>query len=239
MIVKPNIDTALTVALAPVLAAQTVWVKKRALQLPEPVGPRYGSAGRGAPFRLLVLGDSSAAGVGVQTQSQALAPQLAARLGLTRRIDWTLAARNGATTADVPDLLAPLKGTRFDLAYVIFGVNDAKNLRPETAWRRDTARAVEMLRNELTTRHVVFSGLPPVRDFPLLPHPLKSVLALRAARFDRALRQVTSQFEDCHHLPTDPRLDPMGMAEDGFHPGPAIYSHWADMAAQGLAPFLR
>ncbi len=238
MIARPNIDTTLAVALAPLLAAQSAWVRRRALALPEPSGERTGLVGRGPRLRLLVIGDSSAAGVGVDTQDLALTPQLAARLGQHRCVDWHLCARNGATADHVPDLLAPVADKRFDLALVIFGVNDAKNLRPELAWRRDLTALIARLRDTHGTPHIVFSGLPRIGDFPLLPNPLRSILALRTARFDRALRQVASAHENCFHLPIDIPLERSGMARDGFHPGAPIYEKWAEVAADGISPLI-
>lgn len=238
MNIRPNIDTTLMLALAPVLAAQTVWVRRRAMKLPEPVGARQGSVGSGPPLRLLVLGDSSAAGVGVPDQAQALTPQLAARLGSARHVHWHLCARNGATTADAPGLMVPVAGQDFDLVYVIFGVNDTKNLRPEYAWRQDLDAIVLYLRQHHGMPRIVFSGLPRMQDFPLLPEPMRSILALRAVRFDRALREVAAQHRDCTHLPLVTRLDPAGMSEDGFHPGAPIYAEWAQLAARGMQPLL-
>ena len=234
MNMRPNIDTTLIVALAPLLAAQTVWIRRRALQLPEPVGPRQGRIGSGRPLRLLVIGDSSAAGVGVDTQDQALTPQLAGHLSDSFDVSWHLSARNGATTADAPAMLSHVIGQEFDLAYVIFGVNDAKNLRPESAWRSDLSTIASRLRDDHGDPLVVFSGLPRVQDFPLLPEPMRSILALRAARFDAALKEVADAHPRSAHLPIDTPLDPDGMAVDGFHPGAPIYSLWADIAAQSL-----
>ena len=53
------------------------------------------------PFRLLIVGDSSAAGVGVRTQAQALAGHLSRALasGARRKVHWQLVARSGITTA--------------------------------------------------------------------------------------------------------------------------------------------
>ena len=70
--------------LGPLLLAQARRLRKTALRLPEAAGPRSGvefPALRAAlvaePLRLLVVGDSSAAGVGVDHQEQALAQPLA------------------------------------------------------------------------------------------------------------------------------------------------------------------
>lgn len=237
MVLRPNLDTPLALGLAPLLAAQTVWVMRNAMQLPEPEGPRHGSVGTGPARRLLVLGDSSAAGVGVERQEQALTPQLARNLAKQHSVHWRLCARNGATTADATHLLRPVEDDPFDIAYVIFGVNDSKNLRPERAWRRDVATLITRLRHRHHVRHIFFSGLPRVQDFPLLPHPLRTVLALRARRFDRALQQVV-RGADCHHLPLSTRLERSGMAPDGFHPGAPIYALWAEVAAEQIAAHL-
>ena len=55
----------------------------RALRLPEAEGPRAGSAGEGPALRLLILGDSSAAGVGTTHQEEALLGQMRKRFSQT------------------------------------------------------------------------------------------------------------------------------------------------------------
>jgi len=237
MALRPNIDTALTIALLPLLAVQLVWVKLRALHLPEPAGPRSGVIGTGPKLRLLVVGDSSAAGVGVDTQQEALTQQLAQLLGWQHTVHWHLCAKNGATTADVPDLLAPVAGQKFDLALAIFGVNDAKNLRPESSWRRDLNSLITRLQQDNGVEMITFSGLPRVQDFPLIPNPLRAILAMRVTRFDAALQQIAIQ-HGCHHFDIDIPLSKSGMARDGFHPGAPIYRHWAQvMAARFMSTF--
>ncbi|MFK7876146.1 MAG: SGNH/GDSL hydrolase family protein [Paracoccaceae bacterium] len=227
---KPIFETGLTLALSPLLIAQSAWVIKRAQRLPEPTGPRSGKIGTGPDLRLLVIGDSSAAGVGVQTQDQALTPQLARHLSVDRAVSWHLAARNGATSADAPGLLDLVKGHEFDVVFVIFGVNDTKNLRRQSHWRRDVSELLNRLRSDFGAPKIFVSGLPPIRDFPLLPNPLRSMFAWRAARFDKVLKQITVA-ENCAYLPIDVSLNSDHMAKDGFHPGPKIYTQWAELAA--------
>src|SRR4051812_15874048 len=64
---------ALKIALAPLLVAQALATRRRAPVLPEAEGARDGALGAAdAPtLRVLVAGDSSAAGVGVARQDQA------------------------------------------------------------------------------------------------------------------------------------------------------------------------
>ena len=93
--------------LSPVLVAQALATRARLPRLPEAAGEREGEVGGGPLLRLLILGDSSAAGVGVAEQSQALAGVLSAALArLARvRVHWCLVARSGVTSAQCLALL--------------------------------------------------------------------------------------------------------------------------------------
>ncbi|ETX12905.1 hypothetical protein OCH239_15315 [Roseivivax halodurans JCM 10272] len=62
--------------LAPILAVQGRIVRRGAVRLREPDGPRAGRTGAGPSLRLLIAGDSSAAGVGADTQAEALSGRL-------------------------------------------------------------------------------------------------------------------------------------------------------------------
>lgn len=87
-------------ALGPVLLPQAHWLRRTALRLPEAPGPRQGVEGQGEPkLRVLVVGDSSAAGVGMADQAHALALPLARELALRegRAVGWQLVARSGST----------------------------------------------------------------------------------------------------------------------------------------------
>ncbi len=65
---------ALKLVLSPVLIAQAMGMRRRVPALPEATGPREGQLGSGAgALRVLIAGDSSAAGVGVATQDHAFA----------------------------------------------------------------------------------------------------------------------------------------------------------------------
>jgi hypothetical protein len=61
-----------TLALGPLLLAQGLYVRRKTPLLPEPPGARSGFAGTGRLLRVLILGDSAAAGVGAASQLSAL-----------------------------------------------------------------------------------------------------------------------------------------------------------------------
>ena len=219
-------------ALAPVLLAQAVQVRRRALALPEAAGPRDGVAGQGPVLRLLIVGDSSDAGVGVAHQDQALAGHLVAGLARDFTVHWRLIARTGATTAQTLARLRAQPLDPIDIAVTALGVNDVTRQVPLRRWAADQAALAGLLTGA-GARLVLRSGLPPMACFPLLPRPLRDVLGAQAAAMDAALAAAAS--DRLHHLPFDPaRLDPAMMAEDGFHPGPAVYAAWGAEAAARL-----
>ena len=226
-------------ALGPLLLAQGLYVRRTALRLPEPPGPREGVRGEGPGLRLLVLGDSAAAGVGASSQAEALSGRLVSQLEHTFRVSWRLLAQTGATTARALRWLAEEPPRPFDAVLTSLGVNDVTSGRPLGAWRRDQARLADLLRDKFSVRLLLLSGLPPVGRFPALPQPLRWWLGLRAERFDAALEELASGRAGCEYLGLrsggevevpDARM----MACDGFHPGPEIYALWARAAARRI-----
>jgi lysophospholipase L1-like esterase len=222
--------------LLPLIAVQGLKVRRDALRLPEAEGPRSGARGRGPRLRLLVLGDSAAAGVGAKHQREALAGHLAAALAEHHRVEWQLVARTGWTVADAHAALDELGDAQYDVAVTSLGVNDVTGGRSA----RGYARAMDALTTRLRDRHgvgrVVCSGLPPMHLFPALPQPLRGFLGTRARALDAALAELSRADPTLVHLPWRGALDAAGMAADGFHPGPPIYREWAAAVATALLP---
>ena len=216
----------------PVLLGQAVFVRTRYIALPEPTGARQGIAGDGPPLRLLIIGDSSAAGVGVATQTDALLGQVIARLRDHATVHYELVARTGARTADVLEWLRDLPDAKYDFVVTALGVNDVTKGVSLRKWLGQQVSLITQLGARFDTRKVIVSGLPPIGQFPLLPHPLRWVLGRQAARFDRYLHELAAGRSDCVALRFTMGLDASNMSEDGFHPGPTVYAAWAQEIAQ-------
>ncbi|MFN3210987.1 MAG: SGNH/GDSL hydrolase family protein [Roseovarius sp.] len=220
--------------LSPVLVPQAAWVVLRAARLPEAAGPRAGAAGQGAALRLLILGDSSAAGVGVETQDDALAGRLVAHLAPHFRVHWRLAARGGATTTTALADLAQMPRAHYDVAVIALGVNDAKNGLRRARWRRNYSDLVSLLKTRFGVSRIVASGVPPLGMFPLLPRPLRGLLGARASKLDADLRALVAATPAMRYVPMDFPADPALMAADGFHPAAALCDSWAARIANGV-----
>lgn len=218
-------------------ALQCGWVGLRTPRLPEAAGPRAGYMGIGRPLRLLIAGDSSAAGVGVTDQGAALSGRLVAALADGFAIEWRLIARSGATTAaTLKRLQADLTaGERFDAAVLALGVNDVIRQVRLDRWLESQRALHHRLTQALGVRFTYASGVPPMGRFPALPATLAALLGKRAARFDAALADLSPRLSGHRHLPFAPELlDSTIMASDGFHPGATAYTHWAQILAKAI-----
>ncbi len=234
---------AVKLALSPLLVAQAVLTRRRLPRLPEAEGPRRGQVGAASatPLRMLIAGDSSAAGVGVVTQREALATQLAQRTaqGCAARVQWQLVARSGLTTAQTLHLLQlELPRTRQehpDVVVVVTGVNDVVD---QVSSRRAVAARESLanwLRNAHGVQHVVFAPLPPIHHFPGLPQPLRWVAGADARRHNTALAHWVASRNDVSLVEMETPLNKGVMAADGFHPGEPVYRYCSSAIAQHLA----
>jgi lysophospholipase L1-like esterase len=211
--------------LSPLLVAQAVATRLRMPQLPEAAGARAGETGRGPLLRLLILGDSSAAGVGVAQQRDALCGHLSRSLAAQcgARVQWHLLARSGDTSAQCLQLLEAEPPASADIAVVVLGVNDVIGQVPSRQAVQAREAIANRLRNSHGVAHVVFAPLPPVRRFPGLPQPLRWIAGADAQRHDAAVARWAAGRDDVSHVPIDLPLNRGVMAGDGFHPGEPVY----------------
>jgi lysophospholipase L1-like esterase len=237
-VAHPAAALAAKIALAPLLLAQAIATRRRAPVLPEAAGPREGLLGGAAavPLRVLVAGDSSAAGVGVAAQEKSIIGHFVRALhrGTGRPVAWALRARTGLTTRAVHALLADAPPFAADVAVVITGVNDVIEQVSTRRALRDRIALADWLRGA-GVGHVVFAPLPPMHRFPLLPEPLRRVMGGDARRHDAALARWAATRSDVSHPAFVVELDAAGMASDGFHPGEPVYRACGEALAAHVA----
>ena len=223
-----------TLALAPWLIAQGRRARARTIRLPEPPGPRAGTSGSGTPLRLLITGDSAAAGVGARTQEEALSGQLVANLSSDFAVSWKLMGKTGRTSQDLIDHLAAVAPERFDVALISIGVNDITTRTPARAWVGQQLALANILKSRFGVRHVLFTNPPPMHLFPALPQPLRWFLGARAKQFGAILPRVVAIDPACELIRLEFQLDSTHIADDGFHPAAPTYRLWALAAAESI-----
>ncbi|KMQ75580.1 SGNH/GDSL hydrolase family protein [Marinobacter subterrani] len=227
-----------TALLFPVLLYQGKRARRTTPRLPEAEGSPYGQYGEGAPARrILVIGESTAAGVGVETHNQGLASQLARqiheRTGQT--IAWHTFGINGIRLGALVRELETTELPEADVVLLSMGVNDTTGFTPRFRFRRQ----LRELRQLLAPRHsgpMLLLNVPPMHLFTALPSPLRYVLGWRARQLDNLYIRVAKQFpEDFRYVNYPVVTDPELLARDGYHPGQRGYQYIAEALAAGYA----
>ena len=189
--------------------------------------------GTGATRRVVVLGDSAAAGFGLPGPEQAIARRIGRALALRdgRPTSVRCVARNGATSADV---LAQQVGAAegADVVVVGLGANDAIKRRPLPEVAADHAALIERLRELAPEARLVLLGCPDLSAAPGLPALVRPLVGWRC----RAVARVQADVARRTGVPLAPipraDLTPETFGDDGFHPG--VLGH-ERMAAAALA----
>lgn len=224
--------------LAIVPTGAIVWAQGRRLRrdvprLPDAAPPWHGRIEGPNPIRLIVMGDSTAAGVGAATQDEALpghlGRELAARTG--RGVHWRATGENGADAHEfIVGYLDDALAEPWDLAFVSLGANDALGLRSRRAFARDIRTIIERITAASPQVHILVSSLPAFPRFTLLPQPLKWNLALHARNLEAGAREVVADYPHVHMSPPPPPYTPGFFATDDFHPSAQGYRDWARFA---------
>ncbi|MDQ3537345.1 MAG: SGNH/GDSL hydrolase family protein [Actinomycetota bacterium] len=239
----------LPLALLGVLGVEA-WMAANAEYLPDEPGyvlesrvaPTSG-ASDGPAVRLVVLGDSTAAGVGSPTLAESLPVQVAQRLAddLGRPVDVTGFGVSGARTVDVRDEQIPLLvDRRVDAVLIAIGSNDVTHATSPSAMAEQTRSMLRAARRNAGQAALVLGGIPLFGSADALAQPLR-LLVDTYARVLRRVQRDAAAAEGARFVniavEASPRFAgvPEAMSSDGFHPAPVGYGFWADALAPALA----
>jgi lysophospholipase L1-like esterase len=220
----------------PVVAVQGMWMRSTIKPAPPATGSTSGTVGTtsGAPLRIAVVGESTAAGSGVDNHDEGFTGCLAREINARtqRPVQWQVAGQFGATARRIRYRLVPQLGVDLNVAVLLAGGNDVMSRRSPDHWRDDVSAIVD----ELVERadRVVVAGIPPFALFPSMPTTLGRYLSKRAAALDDVSRQICA-VRPCTTWVTMTGNPPPGFfASDRFHPSAAGYQRWAQVVADHL-----
>ncbi len=214
--------------LSPVLLLQALWVKLKTLRLPEYKTPEFGHTSKEPRLSVLLLGDSSAAGVGATCFKQSLMGQLIEQLPFG--ISYRIVAFSGDKSTTSLGRLKAIEGQYFDVIITVLGVNDVIAGTHIDDWLSTQQQLHTQLKRNHNASQLIVCGVPPMSTFPALPTKLSHYLGNKASQLDLALQQqLTSSDAQYFSLRDFPAELPA--ASDGFHPGPDVYHHWANKLA--------
>jgi lysophospholipase L1-like esterase len=225
-----------TLGSAVVLAGQAVLAHSRRYAQPDlrlAMRASIGATGTSV-LRLVLLGDSTALGVGVERVTETVGGQLATLLADGpggRRVELSSVAVSGSRSADLGTQVArALVGTRPDIAVILVGGNDAIHFtRPGDA-AEDLASAVRRLR--AVGVGVVAGTTPDLGAARAFPRPLRQLVGWQGRRLSRAqaaaVRSAGGTSVDlAEQTGAVFRADAGTYCHDGYHPSADGYRVWA------------
>lgn len=220
--------------MVPIALWQGIGVRRRVPRMAPPVGDPFGTFGDKDPgIRLLVIGDSSAAGVGVEHMHEGLGSNLARILHerTGQSVVWRQAGANSATTEQIRDYVAPyLADQDFTHIVITAGTNDMKNFLPKRRFKRGFGGLLYTIDTIWPRAMTVWSPIIDMRTVPALPTALAHILELRVKLMNDMGRELCA--ERRAHAAPQLRTDGVeGFAIDGFHASAFGYSYWANHLA--------
>ncbi|GAF62586.1 GDSL-like lipase/acylhydrolase [Psychrobacter sp. JCM 18903] len=258
------------VLLAPIYLYQGRKIKRDTVRLPEPNGERHGQVqlndaieslkeAHKRTLNLMVVGDSAAAGVGSETQQEALVgnliPVLTQQFAIQNQFDilnWSLQATTGHTSFDILRrlyvLLAPSQPV--DVMVLSVGVNDTTSKVSVDKWQQQIESIIAIAQRKFGVRELIFLSLPPMAQMPAIPAPLSNFVGAKASILDNTLQQVCAAHDSVTYMATDfPRMiaehsngTPIDIkvmfASDGFHPSSLMYGYWAQQLSELIIQLL-
>ncbi|WP_027166619.1 SGNH/GDSL hydrolase family protein [Mesorhizobium sp. WSM3224] len=216
----------------PVYVWQGLGVRRRTSRMLPAQGPvMHEIAGKAPAISLLVLGDSSAASVGIEQSEYGLAAQLAGliakRTGSTVR--WRAAGFNSATSGQIRDHVLPnLSADPWTHIVLAIGTNDTKNFHAVPRFKKEFGGLLYALRAKWPEARVVWSPVLEFTRAPAMPPLLGRILEIRAIEMNRMGARLCNERGAiaAARLPiTNPEA---GFASDGFHASAAGYRAWAE-----------
>jgi lysophospholipase L1-like esterase len=247
--IKFYLGALLLIPFLPLLLWQGKRLRKRIPDLPEAAGSRTGTEGQGTnQFNILILGESTMAGVGVEHQKDGIARQIALSLShkMEAEIHWQVVARSGYNAKKVLDELVPqIPDIPLDAIIIGLGVNDAVERNSPQGWQRDFGAVLHAIR-EKQNCPIIMANRAPVEHFPAFPPVFKLVLGSLIQWFWQLLPDLKNQIADFYIIEETIELEdwqtrigrpapPEEFFSDGVHPSKLTYRLWAEEIATFIA----
>jgi lysophospholipase L1-like esterase len=204
-------------------------------------------------LRMVVLGDSTTAGVGVERAEDSL-PYLVACLVAEaegRSVHVVSYGWAGARAADLqrqqlPRAIEPIRASETesflagaDIVAIVIGSNDATHSTPPGRFRASLRAVLEGVRATAPSARVVLAGIPAFRGAlrgiePLIFLADQYARLLRPISREEAERAGAAYADLARDVPPRIRGRTDVLSEDQFHPSAVGYAAWAEVIAEAL-----
>jgi lysophospholipase L1-like esterase len=240
----------LSVPLLPLMYYQGKKIRASVPRLPEATGVTGQCLVNGNPageLKVISIGESTIAGVGVDTHKEGFTGTLAAELSelMNVNVSWKVYARSGYTARRVATSIIPkITEEEADLVVIGLGGNDAFTLNRPSKWQAEVRTLIEKLREKYPRAVIIFCNMPPIKEFPAFTPLIKFTLGNLVEILGDALEEVVKGYENTFYFGEkitlrhwihkfEPGATKDDFFSDGVHPSKLTYQTWAkDIASK-------
>ncbi len=225
------INGVLLAPILPFLYLQGQITRRKVGKLPDAQGETSGEVvGNNEVINLLVIGESTVAGVGAKNHAEALTGQFAKYLSrqIGKTVCWHALGVSGITVhRTINELVPKIPEVKFDVILIALGGNDVFQLSTPTKWREGMTKLLDIFREKYPDSTIYLANVPMVRDFIGLPNPTRYVLSRVAKMQHFNTLDFVASYEKVHYyLPQGKFVEEH--FSDGVHPSPRGYDLWAE-----------
>ncbi len=215
----------------PFLYLQGQFTRLKVGKLPDAQGETSGEViGNSKVINLLVIGESTVAGVGAKNHAEGLTGRFAHYLSKEtgKTVRWNVLGVSGITVhRTINEIVPKIPAGKFDAILIGLGGNDVFGLSSPKKWRNGLSKLLDILRRKYPTAIIYAANVPMVRDFIALPNPTKYVLSRVAKMHHFNSLDLISNYKNVHYYLPNSKFLPEHFS-DGIHPSAHGYDKWAE-----------
>ena len=244
MILKYFFNSLIAIPALPLMIYQGKRIRASVPELPPAKGPEglvKHSVSEKEALQIITIGESTIAGIGVETHEAGFSGTLAKSISDGNKSDvaWKVFAKSGYTAKRVADkLVSRIKLDKVDLIVIGLGGNDAFTLNRPSRWKQNIRDLVNQLRIKYPNAPIVFCNMPPIKDFPAFTPLIRYVIGNHVEILGQALGEVVKEFDNVFYsserITLSKWIEVLGAGytkkdffSDGVHPSELTYQTWA------------
>lgn len=226
----------------PFLIVEGKRIRKTIPKLKEPTDNQGISGEYSESIKLLSIGESTIAGVGVKSHQNGLTGHLAKMItrDFSLKVEWQVFAKSGLTAATLNRKITS-SAIQFspDLILIGLGGNDAFHLTSPKKWKSNLEHLLGTVRKKFPSSIILFANLPPTSKFPAFSRKLQFFLGRLTSLHQVELEKLVKDkegvfFSNAKIELSDWEKEADSIEElfsDGVHPSSVAYRLWAEEIA--------
>lgn len=246
MSIKYYLGSIVSLPLLPLLFLQGKKIRANVPKLPEAKNPKgYIKKTSTKTLKMLVIGESTIAGVGVDFHENGFTGILAKTIASQSEVSvlWQVYAKSGYTAKMVRRRLVPkIEDTTADLIVIGLGGNDAFKLNSPDVWIIQINKLIKDLKRKYPKTPIYFTNMPPIKEFPAFTKSIKFVIGnlveLLGKRLYKRVKNKSNVYYNNEVITLESWQEKYNLSDevstffsDGVHPSKLTYQLWGkDMA---------